>query len=250
MATANVEIVIPVYNEEVALEPSIRRLHAYLADFPYSWRITIADNASTDATMRIATGLRREMSNVSAIHLKEKGRGRALRTAWLASESPVVAYMDVDLSTGLDALEPLVAPLLSGDADVAIGSRLTPGAHVTRGIKREVISRVYNAMLRVGFGGSFSDAQCGFKAVRRDAAATLVPMIEDEQWFFDTELLLLAAGKGMRIHEVPVRWVDDPDSRVDIIATIREDLRGMWRMRGTIPRTRRGVRPAVSVDAI
>ena len=248
--TADVEIVVPVYNEEVALEPSIRQLHAHLTDFPYSWRITIADNASIDATWTNAMRLADELTNVATLHLEQKGRGRALRAAWLASESPVVAYMDVDLSTGLDALEPLVAPLLTGDADVAIGSRLTRGATVTRGMKREVISRVYNLMLRAGFGATFSDAQCGFKALRRDAASILVPMIEDEAWFFDTELLLLAESNGMRIHEVPVRWVDDPDSRVDVAATIREDLRGMWRMRGSIPRTRRGARPAVSVDPV
>jgi hypothetical protein len=144
--------------------------------------------------------------------------------------------MDVDLSTDLAALEPLVTPLVRNDADVAIGSRLARGARVTRGLKREVISRAYNGLLRTYSGARFSDAQCGFKAVRRDAAALLVPMIEDDGWFFDTELLLLAQHYGMRIHEVPVEWVDDPDSRVNILQTALDDLRGLRRMKLSLRR--------------
>jgi glycosyltransferase involved in cell wall biosynthesis len=259
-ATTDVEIVIPVYNEAVGLDGSIRRLHAYLHDHvPYSWRITIADNASTDDTMVVAMRLAGELHHVHALHLARKGRGRALRAAWLASASPVVAYMDVDLSTHLHALTPMVAPLLRGEADVAIGSRLARGAHVKRGPKREIISRGYNFMLRVAMHASFSDAQCGFKAARRDAVEALLPLVEDDDWFFDTELLLVAQHNDMRIHEVPVRWVDDPDSRVDIWATIKADLAGMRRMHqrfargearvGVSHRTRPTVRPAVFADA-
>jgi glycosyltransferase involved in cell wall biosynthesis len=227
-----VDIVIPVYNEQCDLDASVRRLHRFLCiGFPYSWRITIADNASTDNTYAIASRLSREFQAVRAVHLDQRGRGRALRRAWLASDAAVVAYMDVDLSTGLDALVPLVAPLVSGTADVAIGTRLARGAHVTRGVKREVISRVYNALLRVTMGARFSDAQCGFKAARADVAAGLMPLVEDDGWFFDTELLLLAQHNGLRIHEVPVNWVDDADSRVDIVQTARSDLIGMWRVK-------------------
>ena len=165
-----------------------------------------------------------------AVHLDHKGRGRALRSAWLASTAAVVCYMDVDLSTDLDALLPLVAPLLTGHSDVAIGSRLAPGARVVRGPKREVISRTYNLILRATLRNGFSDAQCGFKAVRRDVAAALLPLIEDNGWFFDTELLVLAEHNGLRIHEVPVDWVDDPDSRVRITSTAVDDLKGIWRL--------------------
>jgi putative flippase GtrA len=153
-----------------------------------------------------------------------------LRAAWLASDAGVVAYMDVDLSTDLDALVPLVAPLLSGHSDVSIGSRLAPGSRVVRGPKREFISRSYNHLLRAVLGVRFRDAQCGFKAVRRDVARVLLPLVEDDGWFFDTELLVLAERAGLRIHEVAVDWVDDPDSRVDIAATATEDLRGVWRL--------------------
>ena len=228
---ATVEIVVPVHNEEGDLAPSVRRLHAYLDErFPLSWTITVADNASTDRTWDIARRLADELPGVHALHLDRKGRGRALRAAWSASRSPVVAYMDVDLSTDLDALLPLVAPLVSGHSDVAIGSRLAPSARVVRGAKREVISRSYNLLLRTSLHAGFSDAQCGFKALRTDVAQTLLPLVADEGWFFDTELLVLAERHGLRIHEVPVDWVDDPDSRVDVVATARADLRGVLRM--------------------
>ena len=232
MEEQTVDVVIPVYNEERDLVPSVRRLHAYLeARFPFPTTITIVDNASTDATWPIAEYLATELSNVRAIHLDEKGRGRALRTAWLGSQASIVAYMDVDLSTDLDALLPLVAPLASGHSEVAIGSRLARGARVRRGPKRELISRAYNFLLHLGLGAKFSDAQCGFKAITAVAARRLIPAVQDQEWFFDTELLVLAERAGMRISEVPVDWTDDPDSRVDIAKTAMDDLRGILRLR-------------------
>jgi putative flippase GtrA len=226
-----VEIVVPVFDEERDLEASIRTLHAYLTDhFTIPWLVTIADNASTDRTWSIAQRLAARLDGVGALHLDQKGRGRALRTAWSASDARVVAYMDVDLSTDLDALLPLVAPLLSGHSDVAIGTRLASSARVVRGPKRELISRAYNLVLRTTLRAGFSDAQCGFKAVRADVARELLPLVEDQGWFFDTELLVLAEHNALRIHEVPVDWVDDPVSRVDIVRTAADDLRGVWRM--------------------
>jgi putative flippase GtrA len=220
-----------VYNEEVDLEPCVRRLHAHLsATFPYPFQITIADNASTDATMHVATGLARELPRVGVVHLDQKGRGRALAAVWSASTAPVLAYMDVDLSTDLAALLPLVAPLISGHSDLAIGSRLSPSSRVVRGAKREFISRSYNLLLRGALAARFSDAQCGFKAIRKDVADRLLPLVQDTGWFFDTELLVLAQRSGLRIHEVPVDWVDDPDSRVDIVATAIADLKGIARL--------------------
>jgi len=226
-----VEIVVPVYNEAATLRQSVVRLREYLdRSFPLSALVTIADNASTDGTHAVALAVARELRGVRVVHLAEKGRGRALRAAWGASSADVVAYMDVDLSTGLDALLPLVAPLLSGHSDLAIGTRLAPGARVTRGPKREVISRCYNLLVRTVLGNSFSDAQCGFKAMRREAAQALLPLVHDNEWFFDTELLVLAERNGLRIHEVPVDWVDDPDSRVDVARTALGDLRGIARL--------------------
>jgi putative flippase GtrA len=225
------DIVVPVFNEERDLAPCVRRLYAHLSgSFPYRFRITVANNASTDGTAGIADELARAIPEVVAVHLPEKGRGRALHTVWSASDASVLAYLDVDLSTDLNALTPLIAPLLSGHSDLAIGSRLARGARVVRGPKRELISRCYNLILRGALATRFSDAQCGFKAIRADVATKLLPHVADTAWFFDTELLVLAERSGLRIHEVPVDWVDDPDSRVDIVATAVADLKGVARL--------------------
>jgi hypothetical protein len=226
-----VDIVVPVRDEERDLAPSIRRLVTYLrTNFPFSTRVTIADNGSTDRTWAIATGLAQVLGEVRAVRLAEPGRGRTLRAEWSASDADVLAYMDVDLSTDLNALLPLVAPVLSGHSDVAIGTRLARGARVIRRPRREVISRCYNLLLHATLGTQFSDAQCGFKAISADKARVLLPLTHDTGWFFDTELLVLAQRAGLRIHEVPVDWVDDPDSRVRIIATALADLRGIVRV--------------------
>jgi putative flippase GtrA len=231
---------VPVRDEEQDLAPGIRRLVTYLrTSFPFTARVTIADNGSTDRTWAIATGLAQALGEVRAVRMAEPGRGRALRAQWAASDADVLAYMDVDLSTELNALLSLVAPVLSGHSDVAIGTRLARGARVIRGPRREVISRCYNVLLHTTLGTRFSDAQCGFKAISADKARILLPLTRDTGWFFDTELLVLAQRAGLRIHEVPVDWVDDPDSRVRIIATALADLRGIVRVgwglaRGTI----------------
>jgi putative flippase GtrA len=236
----DVEIVVPVLDEQAALERSVRRLHRFLSDeFPFTWRIVIADNASTDATPAIAARLAATLPGVQSLRLERKGRGRALRAAWSTSDARVVAYMDVDLSTDLRGLLPLVAPLLSGHSDLAIGTRLAHGARVVRGPKRELVSRSYNSLLHAVLRARFSDAQCGFKAARTDAlGAGLLDAVRDDGWFFDTELLMLAQRRGLRIHEVPVDWVDDPDSRVQIVRTALEDLRGIARLATDTPLAR------------
>jgi len=231
-ARAAVEVVVPIYNEAASLVESVTRLRRYLADqIPASWQITIADNASTDDSWVLAQRLAAELPGVRAVHLDRKGRGRALSEVWSTSAAPVVAYMDADLSTDLGAMPRLLAPLISGESDIAIGSRLMAGARVSRGLKREMLSRGYNRLLKLTLHSHVSDAQCGFKAARSEAARALLPLVEADGWFFDTELLMLAERNRMRIHEVPVDWVDDPDSRVDIGATIVEDLKGIWRLR-------------------
>ncbi|GAA0956652.1 bifunctional glycosyltransferase family 2/GtrA family protein [Frigoribacterium faeni] len=235
------DIVVPVYDEAATLEASIASLHDHLTRHVADrWRVTIADNASTDGTAELADRLAARLPGVIAVHLSEKGRGRALKQVWAASPADVLVYLDEDLSTDLSALGPLVAPLLSGHSDLAIGTRLSRSSRVVRGGKREFISRSYNLLLRRTMGVGFSDAQCGFKAIRREAAERLLPLVEDTGWFFDTELLILAERSGLRIHEVPVDWVDDPDSSVDIVSTAVADLKGMVRVgtgiaRGTIP---------------
>lgn len=233
------DIVVPVYNESATLARCVRELHAYLSTTSLGpWRITIADNASTDQTPQVSADLTNELEGVVALRLEEKGRGRALKRAWSESSAEVLVYVDEDLSTGLNALGPLVAPLLSGHSDLAIGTRLARASRVIRGGRREFISRSYNLLLRSTLCVGFSDAQCGFKAIRREAAQRLLPLVEDDAWFFDTELLIIAEHAGLRIHEVPVDWVDDLDSSVHITSTALADLRGMARVGSNIARGR------------
>lgn len=228
-----VDLVIPVYNEAHVLEGSVQTVRAFLIERlkPHKWRIVVADNASTDATLAVAQRLAEaHPEEVGYLHLDQKGRGRALKAAWLSSDADVLSYMDVDLSTDLEAYPELVQHIING-YDVAIGSRLLPASRTTRSPKREVISRTYNLMIKLSHFSRISDAQCGFKAVSREAAQTLLPSIENNEWFFDTELLLLAEKRGFRIREVPVRWVEDPDTRVNVVKTALEDLRGLVRLR-------------------
>ncbi len=236
----DVEIVVPVFNEAHVLQESVWRLHRYVTEHlsTVSWRITVVDNASTDGTFAVAQSLVETLPDVAAVHLDRKGRGFALRTAWSASDARVLAYLDVDLSTDLAGLSPLIAPLLSGHSDVAIGTRLSRGSRVVRGTKREFISRSYNGIVRTVLSTSFTDAQCGFKAITKQAADRLLPLVRDDKWFFDTELLVLAERSGLRIHEVPVDRQDDPDSRVDIAQTAKDDLRGIVRLFGDLSRHR------------
>lgn len=228
-----VDVAIPVYNEERELERNVLRLRQFLLENThYDWRIVVADNASQDRTLAIAQDLAaRHPGQVGYVHLDQKGRGRALRKAWSESDADIVSYMDVDLSTDLSAFVPLIDSLTSGEYDVAIGSRLKAGSQVERGLKREVISRIYNLMIKLMFWNRFSDAQCGFKAVTRRAVRDIVPLIKDQAWFFDSELLLLAERMGYKIFEVPVNWRDDPDSRVKIANTAWEDIKGLFRVR-------------------
>jgi len=229
--TPAIEIVLPVLNEERVIERSVRRLHEFLRqEFPVPARITIVDNASTDLTPYIAARIATELEEVGYLRLERKGRGLALREAWSVTDAPVACYMDIDLSTDLKALFPLVAPLLSGHSDMAIGTRLARSANVSRGTKREFISRSYNRILKTMLRARFTDAQCGFKAIRTDVIGPLLPEVRDDGWFFDTELLMLAQRRGLRIHEVPVDWIDDPDSRVDILSTAWIDLKGVARL--------------------
>lgn len=228
---ATIDVVVPVYNEQRALPGCIDVLTEYLDNgFPFEWTITIVDNASTDDTSQVAAALAERHDRVRVLRLDRKGRGLALRTAWDYSDADVVVYMDVDLSTGLNALLPLVAPLVNGHSDVAVGSRLAPGARTIRGPKREMISRCYNGLIHALHGTTFSDAQCGFKAARIEVIRPLLRRIADDAWFFDTELLLLAEHNGLRIHEVPVDWVEDIDSRVHLTRTALEDVKGLIRV--------------------
>lgn len=227
----SVDIVVPALNEAHVLGRTLPLLHAFLEErCAPDWRIVVVDNGSTDDTAAVAEQVAETHHAIQVRRLDRKGRGGALRAAWTGSEADVVAYMDADLSTGLDALPALIDRIVEGGADVAIGSRLVPGSRVDRGLLRDVLSRGYNGLLRAVLRVSFRDAQCGFKAVRADVARGLLPLVDDDGWFFDTELLVIAERSGLRIVEVPVDWVDDSDSRVRILPTVLSDLRGVVRL--------------------
>jgi len=233
---ATVDIVVPVYNEEKALPQSISILTEYLRDnLRNPWQVIIADNASTDGTQRVSEDLCQRYAGVSYLPIPQKGRGRALRAAWLDSSADIVSYMDVDLSTGLSHLPQLLEALDQG-YHIAIGSRLSKGSQVTRSFKREVTSRSYNLLIKSMFLTPFNDAQCGFKALTKQAAQAIVPNIKNNNWFFDTELLIIAAKRGYKIKSVPVKWDDDPNTTVNIAQTATEDIKGLFRLRlGGIP---------------
>ena len=227
------DIVLPVYNEAHVLAGSVEQLGAYLREtaFPYDWRIVVADNASTDATLQVAHQLEDAHDDVAAVHLPQKGRGRALKKAWLESDAEALSYMDVDLSTDLSCLLPLADAVLKDGYDLATGSRMTRGSRITRSLRREMTSRGFIALIKLLFLSKLSDTQCGFKAITRPAARALLPLVENDEWFFDTELLLLAEKGGYRVKDVPVLWIEDPDSRVNVLKTVLEDLQGLARMR-------------------
>ena len=231
--TLTVDIVLPVLNEAHILEESVRALCMYMDDnLPYRYQIIIADNGSTDGTRRVAAMLAEHFPAVRVVCLPEKGRGRALKQVWLQSRADIVSYMDIDLSTNLDAFVPMITPLVTGDAAIAVGSRLMEESQTTRGLKRDIISRCYNRLIRWTMRTKFVDAQCGFKAMRRDVVQQLLPHVKDTAWFFDTELLVKAEYEGYTIHEEPVEWIEDTDSRVHIVKTAVEDIKGLSRVRG------------------
>lgn len=227
------DIVLPVYNEAHVLAGSIERLRSYLQEsaFPYTWRIVVADNASTDRTLAVAHALEDRLGDVSVVHIPQKGRGRALSKVWLESDADAMCYMDVDLSTGLESLLPLAAGVLDEGYDVAYGSRMSPQSQIERSLKREITSRGFIFLIKLLFFSKLSDTQCGFKSISRHAAQELLPLVENKEWFWDTELLLLAEKGSYRVKEVAVRWVEDTDTRVNVLKTVAEDLRGLLRMR-------------------
>jgi len=233
----SVDVVVPVYNEEKALPRSIPLLHRFLSSdaFPYDWRIVIADNASIDGTRAVAERLARELAGVQYLYIPVKGRGYALKQAWGQSTMEIVSYMDADLSTHLSAFPPLIQAIAEEGFDIAAGSRLAPRARVKRSLHRRVLTRGYNLLIRGLFATRFSDAQCGFKAARATVARRLIPLIEDNGWFFDTELLILAEKRGYRVKDVPVIWDEDKDTRVNVPLTIVEDLLGLARLRRKRP---------------
>jgi glycosyltransferase involved in cell wall biosynthesis len=234
-SSVRVDLVIPVLNEAHVLEPNVRKVHRFFTDrIGYTWRIVIAENGSTDGTEAVARRLCESLPGVELLTLARAGRGGALRAAWSRSDADVVSYTDVDLSTALDELPRLYAALVSDGFDVAVGSRLAPGARTTRSVRRQILSRGYNILLKLVLGVGFSDAQTGFKALTREVVEKVLPLVKDDHWFLDTELLVLAERLGYRIADLPVTWVEDDDSRVRIVSTVWQDLKGVYRLKRSL----------------
>ena len=245
----SVDIVIPVLNEAHVLRKSVETaLEAFRSNLPYRWQIVIVDNGSKDGTDAVAQQLVEQYAEVKFIHLVQRGRGRALRNAWLQSKADIVSYMDVDLSTDLDHVPELIGAIAREGYDLSTGSRLMPESRTTRSWKREVVSRIYNVLVKAVLFTKFSDAQCGFKAASRRAVEAIVPKIEDQSWFFDTEMLVLAEKSGFRIKDIPVKWVEDDDSRVKIVQTGWEDVKGLLRVRRYLWNRRLAGAPVLDVD--
>jgi glycosyltransferase involved in cell wall biosynthesis len=227
-----VDVVIPVLNEAHVLAKSVATVREFLSThFPYGWCVVIVDNGSTDGTDRVGRELAAAHADVSFLQLEQRGRGRALRHAWMTSRADVMSYMDVDLSTELAALPRAVSALVGESCDIAVGSRLMRESRTRRSPKREMISRIYNLFVKLVLWTRFSDAQCGFKVVTREVVEKIVPQIKDQSWFFDTEMLVLAEKQGYRIKDLPVVWNEDDDSRVKIVSTAWEDIKGVFRLR-------------------
>jgi glycosyltransferase involved in cell wall biosynthesis len=228
----SVDVVIPVLNEAHVLAKSVAMVRKFLSEnLACRWRVVIVDNGSTDGTDRVAQELTQQHDDVGFVHLDQRGRGRALRMAWMQSTAAIVSYMDVDLSTELAALPRAVQALAEEGYDIAIGSRLMRASQTKRSFKREFISRMYNVFVKLVLFTKFSDAQCGFKVLTRQVVDHIVPQIQDQSWFFDTEMLVLAERQGYRIKDLPVKWDEDDDSRVKIISTAWEDIKGVLRLR-------------------
>lgn len=233
----SLNVVVPVYNEAEEIEKSITILSRFLREyvFDFDWVVTIADNASTDDTLEIARRLTRRIGRLRVVHLDKKGRGRAVKYAWQKGKYDVLAYMDVDLSTDLKHFPPLVGAIRRG-YDIAIGSRNARGARVYgRTLLRTITSKSYIFLIKLMFWVHFSDAQCGFKAISGRVVDTILPRVVDNEWFFDTELLLIAEKLGYRIYEEPVTWIDNPGSTVRVMKTAQGDLEGLLRLFRTRP---------------
>lgn len=224
-------VVLPVYNEEKALRNGVETLTSFLRDYDrYDWKIVIADNNSKDRTGEIGRALEAENPLVKYLYIPRKGRGIALRTAWEQTDCDFVSYMDIDLSTGLDALIKAM-DLLNEGADIAVGTRLSKDSKTTRCLKREFISRSYNIVIKLSLGTHFNDAHCGFKTGRREVVQKILPYIDDNEWFFDTEFLFYGEKLGHKIMEIPVTWIEDPDTKAKIFKDAYDDLRGLYRLR-------------------
>ncbi len=232
-------IVLPTYNEENILQKNVLKVRKFCQDNlrNFDWQILIADNGSTDKTPKLAQELSHEYSRIDYFHTSQKGRGAALKIAWNKNNylADIYLYMDIDLATDLNHLPQLIASIIQEGYDLTIGSRLQKESKTERSFLREFISRFYNLLLKIFFGLKIKDYQCGFKAVNQKIVEKIVPLIKNNNWFFDTELIILSHKNNYKIKEIPVKWVEKRDkkrkSKVKIIKTAWEDIKGIIRLK-------------------
>ncbi len=233
MRAHSVEIIIPVLNEEEILEENVTMLHRFLSKkCVIPWQITIFSNGSTDKTVEIGTRLSKRFSRVNFRHIPEKGKAKTYKLAWPSSKASIVGFMDADMSTELDAFPKCMDAIMNNKADIVIGDRLSSDAMIERSLKREILSRGYNTLLRSLFLRThIVDAHCGFKFLKKSVACALLPHIKDECWFFDTELLMLAEQTGHRIEQVPVLWIERKASKVKIMRVMTDYVFNLVKLR-------------------
>jgi len=208
------------------------RLHDHLQRHPeHQYEIVIGNNGSTDHTAEVAEALAKKYAGLRVCHFAVKGRGGVLREIWGRGGADIFIYMDVDLSTDLEAMPKMIASLAAEKFDLVTGTRLHRDSMTKRSLRRELISRSYNYLVRLTFSTQLTDLQCGFKGFSKEAVAYLLPLVEDRGFFFDTEILLLAEKRGYRILDLPVTWVENTDSRVKILRTAWVDVMGLIRLR-------------------
>ena len=228
-----IDLVLPVYNGENYIEKSIRKLHDWIKQNPdHEYNIVIAINASTDNTLNIAKKLESELPNeIRVMNIPQKGRGVAIRTGWENSNAEICAYMDADLSADLKHITEIIEPIIKNEAQICCGSRKMQDSSVKTTLMRGVLSWLYNLTLRTTLGLKIADSQCGFKSIRTDAAKKIIPLVESNGWFFDSELLVIAQKNGFKIKAVPVKWIDDVQTTVIVPKIVTEFLKGIKRMR-------------------
>jgi len=224
-----INITIPVYNEEKRMGDNVLKLYHYIkSSLKYPFEIIIADNGSTDNTPAIAKQLSYKYPEIKLLHIEQKGKGIAINTSWSRSKADILSFMDVDLSADLKHFQQLIDAILKDGYDITIGSRLITHKKVKRSLKREIISRCYSFLLKLAFFVKFHDAPCGFKAIKKEAADRLLPLINDAGWFFDSKLLIIGEKLGFKIKEIPIEWIDDPGSKVNIPGTAYEYLKAIF----------------------
>jgi len=232
-----VSVVLPAYNEADTIEETVTITLDSLAAFlpAGSFEVIVAEDGCADRTPEIATRMAETDDRVRHVHSDERlGRGGALERAFRAADGETLVYFDTDLATDMKHLEELVERVRSGDADVATGSRWVPGREADRPAKRGIPSRGFNGLVRVVLRSDLLDHQCGFKAFDREALFAILDDVEDDHWFWDTEVLVRAQRAGYRVEEFPVEWTPKGDSKVDLVRDVfgmgSQILRTFWQL--------------------